>query len=114
MSPFPESGSGRQLVSTAGGTEPVWAHSGRELFYRNGTNELVAVQVTANETFTVGRQDVLFSLAAYLPGGGHPQYDVSLDDQRFVMLPLGDDEAGAVELIVVTNFFEELRERMAN
>ncbi len=113
VSPFPDVGSGRQLVSTAGGVEPVWAHSGRELFYRNGANELVAVQVTADETFTVGQQDVLFSLATFLPGNGHPQYVVSPDDQRFVMLRImnqGDD----AELILVENWFEGLRERVPN
>ena len=113
VSPFPDVGSGRQLVSPAGGVEPLWAHSGRELFYRNGANELVAVQVTAEQTFTVGQQDVLFSLANYLPGNGHPQYDVSPDDQRFVMFRLSDLAADS-ELILVENWAEALRERAGN
>jgi serine/threonine-protein kinase len=41
--PFPDAGSGLVQVSTNGGYNPVWAHSGRELFYRNGANEMVAV-----------------------------------------------------------------------
>ncbi len=113
VSPFPDVGSGRQLVSTAGGVEPRWAHSGRELFYRTGANELVAAQVTADETFVVGQQDVLFSLANYLPGNGHPQYDVSPDDQRFVMLRI-NDLAADTELILVENWAEALRERAGN
>jgi Tol biopolymer transport system component len=108
VSPFPDAGSGRQLVSPAGGVEPVWAHSGRELFYRNGANELVAVQVDADQTFAVGQQDVLFPLASYLPGGGHPQYDVSADDQRFVMLRI-NDAAEDTELILVENWAAEPR-----
>jgi len=113
VSPFPDVGSGRQLVSPAGGVEPLWAHSGRELFYRNGANELVAVQVTAEQTFTIGQQDVLFSLANYLPGNGHPQYDVSPDDQRFVMFRLSD-LAAVSELILVENWAEALRARAEN
>ena len=113
VSPFPDAGSGRQLVSTAGGVEPRWAHSGRELFYRNGANEFVAAQVTADETFTVGRQDVLFAMANYLPGNGNPQYDVSPDDQRFVMLRI-NDLTRDTELILVENWAEELRERVGN
>ena len=74
---------------------------------------MVAVQVTADETFTVGQQDVLFSLANYLPGNGHPQYDVSPDDQRFVMLRI-NDLAADTELILVENWAEELRERGGN
>ena len=112
--PFPDPDSGRWLVSPDGGVEPVWAHSGRELFYRNGANELVAVQVSAGSSFAWDRQDVLFSMADYLTSNGSPMYDVSPDDQRFVMLRMGDDETGAFELILVVNWFEELRQRMSN
>ena len=112
--PFPDADSGRWLVSPDGGVEPVWAHSGRELFYRNGANELVAVQVSAASSFAWDRQDVLFSMADYLPSGGSPMYDVSPDDQRFVMLRTGNEENAASELILVENWFEELRERVPN
>ena len=43
--PFPNAGDARWAVSTSGGQSPVWSHSGRELFYRNGQGEMVAVQV---------------------------------------------------------------------
>ena len=89
--PFPDAGSGLVQVSTDGGLEPVFAHNGRELFYRNGANELVAIQVTGDPTFAAGQQEVLFSMADYQPSNGYPMYDVSPDDQRFVMLRMGDD-----------------------
>ncbi len=85
---------------------------GGRLFYRNGADELVAAQVTTGPTFTVGQQEVLFSLAGYYSGRGHPQYDVTPDDQRFVMLRFGDEENA--ELVLVLNFFEELKERVPN
>ena len=112
VSPFPDAGSGLVQVSTDGGVEPLWAHSGRELFYRNGTNELVAVQVSASPSFSWDRQDVLFSTADYLRGADHPQYDVSPDDQRFVMVRI--EGAADTELILVENWFEELMERVPN
>ena len=114
--PFPDAGASLQQVSADGGVEPVWAHSGRELFYRNGANELVAVQVTDDPTLAVGQQEVLFSMADYLTSNGNPMYDVSPDDQRFVMLRIGDVETAiaAPELIVVENWFEELKERVEN
>ena len=113
--PFPpDAGSGLVQVSTDGGTGPVWAHSGRELFYRNGANELVAVQVTGDPTFVAGQQEVLFPMDGYLIASGHAMYDVSADDRRFVMLRIGDTETAAAELILVTNFFEELRQRVPN
>jgi Tol biopolymer transport system component len=111
--PFPDAGSGLVQVSADGGVEPVWAHSGRELFYRNGANELVAVQVSAGPAFAWERQDVLFSTADYILGNVHPVYDVSPDDQRFVMLRI-DAELGSTELILVENWAEELRQRVPN
>ena len=111
--PFPDAGSGLVQVSTDGGREPVWAHSGRELFYRNGANEMVAVQFTEAPTFATVREDMLFPMDDYLTSNGRPQYDVSPDDQRFVMLRI-DAEFGYTELILVENWFEELRQRMGN
>jgi serine/threonine-protein kinase len=37
--PFPNTDGGKWLVSTNGGTEPAWARSGRELFYRDGSGK---------------------------------------------------------------------------
>ena len=110
--PFPDAGASLQQVSADGGVEPVWAHSSRELFYRNGANELVTVEVTDDPTLRVGQQEVLFSMEDYLTSNGHPMYDVSPDDQRFVMLRVGAEGVDDTELILVENFFEELRERV--
>ena len=112
--PFPDAGQGLVQVSTDGGLDPVWAHSGRELFYRNAANELVSVPVTGDPTFAAGQQEVLFSMADYLPSNGHPMYTVSPDDQRFVMLRMGDEDAASAEAYLVINWFEELRQRMGN
>ena len=93
----------------------MWAHSGRELFYQNGANELVAVQVSTDPTLALGQQEVLFSVAAYMRNPAYTLYDVTPDDQRFVMLRIGDREnAVASELILVVNWFEELKERVEN
>jgi Tol biopolymer transport system component len=110
VSPFPDTGSGRQQVSVSGGVEPVWAHSGRELFYRNGADEMVAVAVSTGEGFRVEGEEILFAAGAYLPGVGHPQYDVLPDDQGFVMLQVsGLDDPG--ELILIDNWYLALPER---
>ena len=92
----------------------MWAHSGRELFYRNGANELVAVEVTDDPTFAAGRQEVLFSMTDYLTSNGHAMYDVSPDDQRFAMLRIGEEGTDDAELILVENFFEELKRLVGN
>ncbi len=93
----------------------MWAHNGRELFYRNAANELVAVQFTEDPTFATVREDVLFPMDGYLTASAHAMYDVSPDDQRFVMLRIGAEvAAAAAEVILVTNFFEELKRLVPN
>jgi serine/threonine-protein kinase len=109
--PFPNAASAKWPVSAGGGIEPLWARGGRELFYRNGLGEMVAVRVETEPTFSFGLASVLFSATEFLANRRHRQYDVTPDDQRFIMLrPVGDDVQG--ELILVLNFFEELRTRV--
>ncbi len=110
--PFPNTNDGRWQVSTDGGQEPVWAHSGRELFYRGGQS-LMSVDVLQGATFVTGERRVLFSAQGYRSNNVHQQYDVTPDDQRFVMIRnLGGQEAS--ELIVVQNLFEELKAKVGN
>ncbi len=90
----------------------MWSHDGRELFYRNRANELMAIQFTEDPTFARVGEEMLFSMDGYLISDGHPMYDVSPDGRRFVMLRV---EAGAsMELIMVQNFAEELKQPTGN
>ena len=41
-------------------------------------------------------------------------YDVSTDDQEFVMLRMNDEAEANTELILVENWAEDLRERVGN
>jgi Tol biopolymer transport system component len=106
--PFPNTRTERRQVSTAGGMDPVWSRDGRELFYKNGHNELVAVAVMSGTTFTPGEQRVLFSTAKY--EGVWKSYDVSSDGRRFIMIRLPGKSRD--ELILVENFFRELKEKV--
>ncbi len=109
--PFP-SADAKWPISSARGTEPVWAHSGRELFYKNGSNELISVEVVPGTTFAVGEQRVLFSTNGYRGSSLHRTYDVTADDEQFVMIRLGGPGNAGGELIVVENFFEELKAKV--
>ncbi len=53
-----------------------------------------------------------FSLEGYRSTTLHQQSDVTPDDQRFVMIRNRGGEEG--ELIVVENFFEELKAKVGN
>ena len=110
--PYPGSG-GKQQVSTEGGTEPVWNRSNdRELFYRNA-NKMMAVDITTQPSFSVGKHKALFE-GQYLPGPGDtPNYDFNAKGQRFLMLkPVDDAPAAPTQINVVLNWSEELKQRV--
>ena len=107
--PFPEGGTTSQ-VSTEGGIEPVWAPSGRELFYRQG-DKVMIVDVPVGSTFTAGRPRVLFEEPDY----AFPffrTYDMSPDGHRFLFVEPGGRREAAADLRVVLNWFEELKARV--
>ena len=118
--PFPDVESGKQQISTEGGMAPRWAHSGRELFYVNGSLGLVAASIETDPGFRVLGQETLFTIpSGYLLGPGLNFYDVAPDDERFLMgrnyqRDGAEDGGGGPTLILVRNFFEELKERVGN
>ena len=109
--PFPDAGAARHPVSSAGGSEPLWSHSGRELFFRDGAGNLVAVPVAPGATFSAGTPRVLFSARAYVTGPRHHHYAVSPDDQSFYFVKPASSGAAA-ELTVTLNWFEELKQKV--
>jgi eukaryotic-like serine/threonine-protein kinase len=106
--PFPNTGATKWVVSTGGGTEPLWSHSGKELFYRDAAGNMVAVEVHSSPTFSTGRSTILFPAGAYLSFSRGAEYAVAPDDRRFLMIR---QVAASVpdQLIVVDNWFDELR-----
>ena len=108
--PFPAVDEGQWMISTSGGTHPLWAPDGRELFYLSGA-ALMAVPIQTDPSFTPGgTPEVLFE-GDYAAGGGR-SYDVAPDGQRFLMIKAGDpsdESSSAPELIIVENWFEELK-----
>ena len=113
--PFPRVESGRWQVSIAGGTRPLWARSGRELFYLDGANTLTTVPVrTSGPTFSAGSPAVIFD-TKYVESNPSRHYDVSADGQRFLMIKdtaTGDPNATPASMVVVLNWFEELKAKV--
>jgi eukaryotic-like serine/threonine-protein kinase len=111
VQPYPGPG-GKWQISTEGGTEPTWNRNGRELFYRSG-NKMMAVEITAQPSFSVGKPRVLFEGQYVLTPATFPNYDVAPDGQRFLMLKPADQEQSAPSQInVVLNWFEELKQKV--
>ncbi len=107
VQPFPGPG-GKWTISTDGGSEPVWARNGRELFYRNG-DRMMAVSVEIKPGFSPGRPRQLFE-GRYMREQFHQNYDVSPDGQRFLMVRPGQDAASS-QINIVLNWSEELKRR---
>ena len=98
---FPES-SGRHLVSTNGGTDPVWSRDGAELFYSQG-GQVWTVSVDQQPTLSLGTPTPLFEWR----NGLALRFDV-FDDGEFVMVRTNPD-SGPHQFQVVLNRVEELK-----
>jgi serine/threonine-protein kinase len=110
---FPVVAEGVWQVSTGGATRPVWARSGRELFYLDESGALIAVPVrTSGATLVVGGPTILFD-ATYVESNPARHYDVSPDGQRFVMLKerAVDPSATPASMVVFQNWMEQLEQR---
>jgi hypothetical protein len=112
--PFPNVDSGHWQISTSGGTRPLWARSGRELFYLDGTNAVTSVPMQTTTTFSPGNPTTLFS-GRYFIGALGRTYDVSVDGQRFLMITAtagADRTVTPAGMVVVVNWAEELKARV--
>jgi eukaryotic-like serine/threonine-protein kinase len=97
---------GKWQISADGGREPVWAHNGRELFYRSG-DKMMAAEVAAQPTFQVATSQLLFQGPYEGTTSISPDYDVTAD-QRFLMVQRSEQSSPA-HFNVVLNWFEELK-----
>jgi serine/threonine-protein kinase len=96
---------GKFQISAGGGTEPVWARDGRELFYRSG-DWIMAVGVQTEPQFMAGKPQALFEAPYDEAGAANSNFDTTADG-GFVMVR-SQQEWESAQLIVVTNWFEEL------
>jgi len=93
-------------ISTEGGVNPLWSRDGNEVFYRTGDKMMVASIETEPE-FKVTSTEVLFE--GDYSFDSRRNYDVSSDGQRFLMVKESKEQLATNQLIVVQNWFEELK-----
>ncbi len=113
---FPDLDGGKWQVSIGGGVEPRWNSDGSELFFHDGlapNSTIFVADVTTSPTFAISQPRILIPLNSWL---SRNRYDVSPDDQRFLILKNVDaaqiDGLGTEDparLAVVENWFEELK-----
>jgi hypothetical protein len=113
--PFPAVDSGRWQISAEGGSRPLWARSGREMFFLNAANRMIAVSVPAGPSFTYGKPEALFDFTPYFNAGSTGRmFDISPDGKRFLTAkPVGSGPAAArPSIVVVSHWFDEVKARM--
>ncbi len=119
--PFPDVKKGKWKIGV--GASPLWSPDGRELFYLIGSETTKVVMRVAVESepsepsFKKETPEVLFrcTYVGFYPADLLP-WDIHPDGKRFLMMKEEGSEAAAGEkprkIIIVTNWFEELKQRV--
>lgn len=106
--PFP-SGAEKWLISTNGGSDAVWRHDGKELFYLGVDRKIMSVRVNSGAPF---ESDVPRPLFDTQVGALNPdyrnQYAVSNDGNRFLVNDLSEGSSSS-PITVVLNWTQMLR-----
>jgi eukaryotic-like serine/threonine-protein kinase len=90
------------LVSSDGGSEPVWGPGGKELFYRETKQDgpyLVAAEIATTPGPAVTARKRLFPIGDIVSTAPHANYDVSPDGKTFVMVR----SSPAARVVVIQN-----------
>ena len=116
--PFPNVDEGRWSVSEGLGASPVWGPDGRELFFQtrkaaDGPVSLMVVTVEGGGVFRSSTPATIFE-GRFTDGitDRITPYDVHPDGQRFLMVKEDPSPPEPPRLIVVQDWFDELRERV--
>jgi len=111
---FPEPGP-KVRVSSDRGDAPVWAPDGSALYYLGG-GDLVRRDVRLADTVELGEERPVFSKPRGRSDFVTRIYDIHPDGDRFLFLTSGggavQSGGGGGSIMIVTNWFTELRERM--
>jgi serine/threonine protein kinase len=116
--PFPSAEGGQWLISTDGGTDPVWSRTSPELLYRSGDQIMSVSYTIAGKTFVPGKPRV------WIPKLGGTTWDLDPKGKRVaVATPVDAPEpmqglevrAGSKQdhtVVFIQNFLDELKRRV--
>jgi serine/threonine-protein kinase len=123
---FPQVDKGKWQVSLNGGISPRWSPDGRKLYYRR-ENSIIAVDVETEPIFNPGNEEILFegnyltlnpnTMVRRVPWDVHPDGNkfLMMKEQRRIVdesLAEESEQAGPRKIMIVTNWIEELKERV--
>jgi len=97
----------RHQISTGGGSRPLWGSNGRTLFFLGGDGRLT--NVTIQRTPFNASPPVPILPARYFSAGPGRTFAVSRDGDRYLMIKEGSGRGQPAHIVVVQNWFEELK-----
>jgi serine/threonine-protein kinase len=107
--PFPDVNAGRAQVSSTGGHSPLWDRTGRELYFRSEHGAVMRVNVLPGNTWQNSPPAETVPARYYDLSPAGRTFDVAPDGKRFLMIKQPVGEAAVQNIVVVTNWFEELK-----
>jgi serine/threonine-protein kinase len=114
--PFPDVDRDRWLVSPGGGSQPLWARNGRELFFLAPDGTLMGIPVDAvpvGAPFTLRTPLAVTISGPYRTRTGNQAgrtYDIAPDGKRFLRIKVeADAGSGPTRFVIVQNWVEELK-----
>jgi serine/threonine-protein kinase len=113
VKPYPPTNEKYQITK-AGGANPLWSPDGKEIIYV-ARGKLMSVHVVTQPSFSFSNPVELPIEAFIQPSsGGERNYDITPDGKQFIMAYRTDQSVrrSRLEIQVVTNWFEELKQRV--
>ena len=101
---WPDVSRARWQVSTAGGIQPRWARSGREILFRSD-DRMMSSSINA----AGGKPEKPVTL--FTAPGTDTDFDVSADGSRFLMIRRVNSSSSLPHVIVVTNWIQSLAKK---
>jgi serine/threonine-protein kinase len=113
--PFP-GGEGKLQVSTGGGSYPIWSRNQHQLFSLTPDWRIMVLDYAVqNGSFVPGRPRLWSPKGLEFLGGNYP-YDLAPDGKRFAVVldtaPTEREQRPTESIVVMLNFFDELRRRV--
>ena len=112
--PFPGPGD-PWVVSSGGGTYPIWSRDGRQLFYESLDNRIMVADCAVHgDSFEAGKPRVWSTRRLEIVNRLVPNLDLAPDGKRFAVLvaPPDNDQKGPVLARFVLNFGDEVRRKL--
>jgi Tol biopolymer transport system component/predicted Ser/Thr protein kinase len=111
---FPDNG-GHWPVSNDGGSQPMWSHISKELFFRSGDNQIMVAGYMVNgDSFVPDKPRVWSEKRTASFGILVPSADLAPDGEHIAAIMSSErpeDQQARNHVIFLLNFFDELRRR---